>query len=91
MMSLEGKNTGTVVAFLWAGQIIWAGKAERGEVTVLLVTIQGEDFKTEHLSFHFLKSGEEPRAWFTPIKMSSHWGTKGRLGELILMLNNLLK
>ena len=32
-----------------------------------------------------------PRAWFTPIENSSHWGTKGRLGELILMLNNLLK
>ena len=31
------------------------------------------------------------RAWFKPIKISSHWGTKDRLRELILMLNNLLK
>ena len=27
-----------------------------------------------------------PRAWFTPIKTSSHWGTIGRLGKLILRL-----
>ena len=32
-----------------------------------------------------------PRAWFTPITISSHWGTIGRLGELILMLKNLIK
>ena len=30
-----------------------------------------------------------PRAWFTPIAISSHWGTIVRLGELILMLKNL--
>uniref|UniRef100_A0A8C9XS39 B30.2/SPRY domain-containing protein n=1 Tax=Sander lucioperca TaxID=283035 RepID=A0A8C9XS39_SANLU len=32
-----------------------------------------------------------PRARFTPITISSHWGTIGRLGELILMLKNLIK
>uniref|UniRef100_A0A8C9XFQ8 ATP-binding cassette, sub-family C (CFTR/MRP), member 12 n=1 Tax=Sander lucioperca TaxID=283035 RepID=A0A8C9XFQ8_SANLU len=32
-----------------------------------------------------------PRARFTPITISSHWGTIGRLGELALMLKNLIK
>lgn len=32
-----------------------------------------------------------PRARFTPIAISSHWGTIGRLVELILMLKNLIK
>ena len=59
MMSLEDKNTCTVLSFLWAGQILWAGKAEKGKVTFLLVTSQGEDCQTERLSFHFLKDGEE--------------------------------
>ena len=39
--------------------MIWAGKAERGEVTLLLTTSQGGDFQTEQLSLHFLKGGEE--------------------------------
>ena len=49
-------------------------------------------FKTERFSFHFLKGRKRiPRAWFTPIDLSIYWGTKGRLAELILMLNILLK
>ena len=43
MMSLEDKITCTVVArsFLWAGQILWAGKAERGEFIDINIYIYG--------------------------------------------------
>ena len=39
--------------------MIWAGKAERGEVTFPLSTSLGGDFQTEQFSLNFLKGGEE--------------------------------
>ena len=39
----------------------------------------------------FSKASRIPSARFTPNASFSHWGTIGRLGELILMLENLLK
>ena len=70
---------------------ILMGRPEKGEVTFLLVTSQGEDFKNRAFQLSFSQRQRRiPRAWFTPFKISSQWGTKGRLGELILILNNLL-
>ncbi len=41
--------------FSWAGQILWAGKAEKGAVTFPRMTTYGEDSRSGHFSFHFLK------------------------------------
>jgi hypothetical protein len=39
-----------------AGQILWAGKAEKGEVASPLMTTYRENSKTERLSLGFLKA-----------------------------------
>ena len=57
-------------------QILWAGRAEKGEGLPLMTKFQ---------------MGPIPRVCFTPIAISSHRGTIGRLGELLLMLDNLMK
>ena len=39
----------------------------------------------------FSKASRTASARFTPNASFSHWGTIGRLGELIFMLENLIK
>ena len=46
--------------------------------------------KAFELSF-FQRRSRIPTARFTPNAIFSYWGTIGRLGELILMLENLIK
>jgi hypothetical protein len=70
-----------------AGQILWAGKAEKGEVASPLMTTYGENSKMARLSFFFHAYSD----LFTPNEMSSYWGSIGWLEELILMLENLRK
>ena len=43
------------LSFSWVGHILWVGKAEKGEVTLLLKTSEGADSRSAHLSFQFLK------------------------------------
>ncbi len=72
----------TVVAhFLMGGQ-----SRERGGNLSPYDDIKGRfQIGPSELSFSQRQS-RIPRARFTPIAISSHWGTIGRLGELILML-----
>ena len=64
-----------------AGQILSASKAEKGNVT------------WPHMgpASIFSKASRIPRARFTQNASFSHWGTIGRLGELIFMIENLIK
>ena len=64
-----------------ADQILWAGQAEKGELTLTT--------KIPNRFFQRLKS--IPSVRFTPNAISSYWGTIGRLEGLILMLKNLIK
>ncbi len=77
----------TVVAhFLMGGQ-----SRERGGNLSPYDDIKGRfQIGPSELSFSQRQS-RIPRVRFTPIAISSHWGTIGRLGELILMLKNLIK
>ena len=65
------------------------GKAERGEVTFPLMTTYREKSKSEHLSFDFSKT--EPGYLVLVLQHLASGEIIGRLGELILMLENLIK
>ena len=74
-----------------AGQILWAGKAEKGEVTWPLMTTNGAKFEIGASELSFFKGIAGyllPSACYA---IASYWGTIGRLGEVILMSENLIK
>ena len=56
------------------------------------MTTYGAKFEIGVSELSFLKGGSGYLLLvFTPNAISSYWGTIGRLGELILLLENLIK
>jgi hypothetical protein len=87
---ISGRNKKEVAHCLIVGANIMGGQSREGEVTWPLMTTYGAKFEmTSELSF--FKGGAGYCSHFTPNAISSYWGTIGRLGELILMLENLIK
>ena len=69
-----------------------AGQAEKGEVTWPLMTTYGARSQIDEFELSFFQRQIKiSTARFTPNAIFSYWGTIGRLGELILMLENLIK
>jgi hypothetical protein len=58
---------------------------------VIVIRHKGKIPKRRIWASFFQKRIRMPSARFTPDKISSYWGSIGRLGELILMLENLRK
>ena len=63
-----------------------AGKAEKGELTWPLMMTYGAKFQSGGSELSFYKGG----AGYL-VLVSSHWRTIGRLEELILLLEKLIK
>ena len=75
-----------------AGHILWAGKkGEREDLRSFMMTYR-TTFQIRALEPPFSsKASRTPGARFIPNASFSHWGTIGRLEELIFMLENLIK
>ena len=68
-----------------AGQILWAGKAEKGEGLRSFMTTCGTTFQISALQPPFIQRQAEHLVTNASL---SHWGSIGRIGEVIFMLKS---